>query len=84
VTEVEGLRLQRRVLDQRIRAAERRELDARFGDIVRRLADNGDLPLVDTVGTTLQVWRDRPDHTVAEFLEVLEAAVSAHSGVPRS
>ena len=74
------------MLDRRIQAAERRELDARLRDVMRRLAGNGDLPFADIIETSLEAWRDQPDtcHTVAGFLEILEAAVGAPPAAPCS
>ena len=84
MTDVERLKHQRRVLDQRIQAAERRELDTRLRAVMRWLAGNDDLPLADIIETSLQAWRDQPDtcHTVAEFLEILEASVGAPPAAP--
>ena len=86
MTDVEKLKHQRRMLDQRIQAAERRELDARLRDVMRRLAGNGDLSFADILETSLQAWRDQPDtrHTVAGFLEILEAAVGVPPAAPCS
>ena len=53
---------------------------------MRRFAGNGDLPFADIIETSLEAWRDQPDtcHTVAEFLEILEAAVGAPPAAPCS
>ena len=84
MTDVEKPKHQRKVLDEQIQAAEQHELATRLRDTMRRLADHENLPVAEIMTTTLQAWKNKPNahHTVAEFLEILAATVSAYPGAP--